>query len=355
MKKLSYYKRLIFAAIILVIVALIVPHVVLSPKNPADQVSNDVSVETVEIKTPSDFLNQEENFVYRADNRISQRVTKDGKYLLKRYANFITVTDLQLDEENSIIIDGDNFFITDTNDIWFINENRIICRFSCDEHDFTQTSDPKVFVSDVYADVRENIKVNEYSFDFYEPEKDSLAVATVNGTLLFEKGNILLERLGKQFDILSFPAPVKEVYLIDDWYGGAYSRSHIVYAVILDNNSLVTITVDDRGMQWKLLFDGRNPETESVSFLKKTEENKVDEIVLREGYVFFYVGQVLHLSNGEQDILVDDLPWEQIWQFGDSSGPGKCLDPYAAFWAKSEVSGKDFDLETELARTGINY
>jgi len=351
MKKTSYYNWMIVGIILvalLTIFDLVVPCFFKNDNEISDTESN----VSVEIETPSDFLNQEENFAYRADNRISQRVTKDGKYLLKRYANFITVNNLNLDEENYIIIDGDNFVITDNNEIWFVNKDRKICRFSCDEHD-SQTSEPNIFVSDAYGDVRKNIKVNEYSFDFYEPEKDSLAVATVNGTLLFEKGNILLKRLGKQFDILSFPAPVKEVYLIDDWYGGAYSRSHVVYAAILDNNSLVTITVDDRGMQWKLLFDGRNHE--SVSFLKKTEKNQIDEIVLRDGYVFFYVGQVLHLSNGEQDILVDDLPWERIWQFGDSDGPGKCLDPYAAFWAKSKVSGKDFDLETEMSKTGINY
>lgn len=304
---------------------------------------------SVEIKTPQDFLNQEQNFVYRA--RISQRVTRDGKYLLRRYANLISVESLQLEIVNPIIIAGDNFIITDDNEIWFVNKDRIICRFSCDDHDFTKNNEPEIVVSNVYADVKKG-DVKEFSFDFNEP-KGELAIATVNGTLLFDKSNLSLERLGKKIDTLTLPSPVKEISLITDWYGGASARSHIVYAVIYENNSLATITVDDYGLHGKQIFNSKN--SEPVSFLKASEENHIDEIVTREGYVFFYVGDVLHLSNGRHDILVDDLPWEQIWQFGDSSGPGKCLDPYAAFWAKSEVPAKDFDLKTELDKTQIKY
>ena len=342
MELVSYYKKLLWVAGIVILAALVLPWLILNPT-----ANSSKSVESVHITTVQDFLNQKENFVYRA--RISQRITRDAKYLLRRYANFISVESLQLEIVNPIIIDGDNFIITDDNEIWFVNKDRIICRFSCDNHDFTKNNEPEIVVSNVYADVKRDVK--EFSFDFYEPNKGELAIATVNGTLLFDKSNLSLERLGKKIDTLTLPSPVKEIAFITDWYGGANARSHMVYAVIYENYSLATITVDDYGLHGKQIFNSKKP----VSFLKPSEENHIDEIVTREGYVFFYVGDVLHLSNGRHHILVDDLPWQRIWWFGESEGPGKCLDPYAAFWAKSEVSEVAFDLEAEMAKTGIKY
>lgn len=305
------------------------------------------AIDLPKIETPDEFLSHEENMEY-VINSIQQYSNKE--YIFKRYANFVSIT--RSDEQSPVILKGEHFVLTKNNVIWFINKDRVCCSFSCDEHNFLQEKDT-ITVSNVFADVREGEgKVKEFSFDFLEPDEDSLAVATVNGTLVFVKNCISLERLGKKTNIIVLPSPVKEVSLIDDWYGGAGMKSHATYAAILKNNLLISFTVDDSGIKAKKIYDGAS---EPITFLKKSEENKIDEIVTREGYVFFYVGQVLHLSNGEQDIMVDFLPWERIWLFGDSDGPGKCLDPYAAFWAKSEVSEEDFDLEAELAKTGINY
>lgn len=309
------------------------------------------SEETVKIAEYRDIIDIPNNTVEESlqyCGETTEYETEDGQFNFTRYSDFISVE--KNGYSNHVHLRGEKFILT-KDELWYINMDRRYTCFKYKEHDFSTESpadDNQITeVSDVWADDTDGITPTKFYFDYIKILCGNCAIPTLKGTLVLkENGCISLWRFRKEVDYTFVPFAIKEFAFKD-----SYKDESVQYIAVLENNSVIIITVDENIHQ-TVIYNGRKGI--EVELLRPTEENKISQIYTSGNYVFFYVGGELHLANGEYDIIMDDVPWSETW-IGDHNGPGKQVIRAGSFLSRTDVFGEEFDLEKEMTKTGINY
>jgi len=304
----------------------------------------------------------EENCHFDGDT--TYYTSADGKFLFSRFSSFLSVDILSVDgrrdftASRGVILSGYHFVVVESSgEIWYINLDREWACFNYQNHSYEKSDDgnakePEISVSEVHADaVEDEFEIEELFFNTATAKEHRIAVATLCGTLICnESGWLSLIRYKDTIDEYHLPFPIREMILLDfnDW---DFQHEYVIYGAVLENGTVVTIKIENSEIHVHVVHNGTM--NEDVRLLTCTEENNIDRIRTYDDAVFFYINGILHVSDGEWDILVDDLPWSKVW-IGDTFGPGKDAGELGKFLAKSDAHN-DFDLEEEIENTGITY
>lgn len=309
---------------------------------------------------PRNYSFSDESLVYTGE--VTHYISSDGRYTFDRFTDYVCISRADLDDPDRVYLSGDTFIITEDNVLCYVNKNRKWVKFDYMSHDFTKKSPvDDDFITSVgdYADRIDGFdQVQEYFFESAEPVDGKIAIATLRGTLLFyESGLVSLSRFEKEVRDTYLPFRIREIS-----YHSTDFESFIKYTAILENNSIVNITVyNDGNITTHVVRNGKKDV--ACRLLTCNEENHISTICTQGEFVFFYVEDELHLSDGQWDILIDDVPWSIVW-IGDYFGPGKEVSGAGWFHACSDVADYDtffepedevFMLEEEMKKTGINY
>ncbi len=274
----------------------------------------------------------------------------DHEYIFSRFGNCLDIETANFSSK-PVVLEGSHFIVIESiGEVWYINTDRKWASFNYTKHSYAET--PKISVSEVYADSVEGFEVEELYFNHAKAKDHRIAVATYDGTLMcYDNGELCLRRYNTIVDQFNLPFPIKELKNEDRYYGISTGCSFIQYSAVLENNTVLTIRVENSELHIHVAHNGTMDE--EVRLLVCTEENKISYIMTNNDSVFFYINDELHVSNGEWDVLVDDLPWSKV-RTGNIYGPGKDAGVLGRFL--SQIEGPDdYDLEEELENTGITY
>lgn len=287
-------------------------------------------------------------------NNITYYVSISGQYLFTRTPTELTVECLVLPDGHSrhANLYGEHFIVIETNgEIWYIDKNRKWSCFNYFKHNYRTIAYPQIdecYSEDIVEDFDDDIK--DYYFQHAYSTSGRIGIPTLRGTLLcYEDGRLILQRYYYLMEEYKLPFPIKEIAFIDECSYPA-DNVYVKYAAVLQNNTVVTITIQNDHISVHVVHNGTD---KNVRLLLPSEEKDIIAIERYGDAVFFYIDDILHISDGEWDIIVDELPWSNV-EIGATLGPGKDAGMLGKILLESEAPD-DYDLEDELKNTGITY